>query len=125
MKPGNCVVESPAAPPVPAPAVQVAAALFHIATLYVCDAALGVNSRTANSGVAWDAALNDATALGYAKSMHHQMGVMMGQMGLTLTEWEETLTSPMGESVLIAVCVALLAAYFFRVAWVLDQDEQN
>jgi hypothetical protein len=31
----------------------------------------------------------------------------------------------MGESVLIAVCVALLAAYFFRVAWVLDQDEQN
>lgn len=72
-----------------------------------------------------DAALNDATALGYARSMHHQMGVMMGQMGLTLTEWEETLTSPMGESVLIAVCVALLAAYFFRVAWVLDQDEQN
>ena len=72
-----------------------------------------------------DAALNDATALGYARSMHHQMGVMMGQMGLTLTEWEETLTSPMGESVLLAVCVALLAAYFFRVAWVLDQDEQN
>jgi hypothetical protein len=57
--------------------------------------------------------------------MHHQMGVMMGQMGLTLTEWEETLTSPMGETVLIATCVALLSAYFFRVAWVLDQDEQN
>jgi hypothetical protein len=72
-----------------------------------------------------DAAINDATALGYARSMHHQMGVMMGQMGLTLTEWEETLTSPMGETVLIAICVALLSAYFFRVAWVLDQDEQN
>jgi hypothetical protein len=72
-----------------------------------------------------DAALSDATALGYARSMHHQMGVMMGQMGLTLTEWEETLTSPMGETVLIAICVALLAAYFFRVAWVLDQEEQN
>jgi predicted cation transporter len=57
--------------------------------------------------------------------MHHQMGVMMGQMGLTLTEWEETLTSPMGETVLIAIFVALLAAYFFRVAWVLDQEEQN
>jgi hypothetical protein len=27
--------------------------------------------------------------------------------------------------VLIAICVALLAAYFFRVAWVLDQEVQN
>jgi hypothetical protein len=72
-----------------------------------------------------DAALDDATALGYTRSMHHQMGVMMGQMGLMLTEWEETLTSPMGETVLIAIFVALLAAYFFRVAWVLDQEEQN
>jgi hypothetical protein len=54
-----------------------------------------------------DAALDDATALGYTRSMHHQIGVMMGQ------------------TVLMAICVALLAAYFFRVAWVLDQEEQN
>jgi hypothetical protein len=68
-------------------------------------------------------ALDDTTALGYTRSMHHEMGVMMGQFGQILTEWEETLTSPLGEALMIAVCAALLAAYFFRVAWVLDQEE--
>jgi len=68
-------------------------------------------------------ALDDTTALGYARSMHHEMGVMMGQFGQILTEWEETLTSPLGEALMIAVGFALLAAYFFRVAWVLDQED--
>src|SRR5262250_635230 len=57
-------------------------------------------------------ALDDMTALGYTRSMHHEMGVMMGQFGQILTEWEETLTSPLGEALTIAVCFALLAAYF-------------
>jgi hypothetical protein len=69
--------------------------------------------------------LDDSTALGYTRSLHHQMGVMMGQMGLILTDWQETLTSPLGEALMIAIFAALLAAYFFRVAWVLDHDEQN
>src|SRR5262252_678376 len=64
-------------------------------------------------------ALDDTTALGYTKSMHHEMGVMMGQFGQILTEWEETLTSPLGEALMIVLCAALLAAYFFRVAGVL------
>ncbi len=72
-----------------------------------------------------DQALDDATALGYTRSLHHEMGVMMGQFGLILTEWEDILTSPMGETLIIAACVALLAGYFFRVAWVLDQDEEH
>lgn len=78
----------------------------------------GVSSRSA------DVALNDATALGYAKSMNHGMGVMMGTMGPMLTEWQQALTSPSGESLLIAAAAALLAGYFFRVAWVLDHDDE-
>jgi hypothetical protein len=65
-------------------------------------------------------ALDDTTALGYARSMHHQMGVMMGRFGLVLTEWQETLTSPIGEAVMIAIGAALAAGCFFRMAWVLD-----
>jgi hypothetical protein len=70
-----------------------------------------------------DAQLDDTNALGYGRSLHHGVGVMMGQFGLILTEWQETLTSPVGGAILIAIGGALLAAYFFRVAWVLDQDE--
>jgi len=70
-----------------------------------------------------DAALNDATALGYRRSLDHQMGVMMGHFGLMLTQWQEWLTSPIGEASMIAVTAGLLAAYFFRVAWVLDQED--
>ncbi len=69
-----------------------------------------------------DAALDDTTALGYTKSMQHQMGVMMGHFGLLLTQWQTALTTPAGEALLIAAATALLAAYFFRVAWVLDDD---
>ena len=72
-----------------------------------------------------DAALDDTTALGYARSMQHEMGVMMGRFGLILSEWQARLTSPAGEAVLIALCAGLFAAYFFRVAWVLDHDGQD
>jgi hypothetical protein len=68
-------------------------------------------------------AMDDTTALGYTRSLHHEMGVIMGQFGQILTDWEETLTTPLGEALMIVACAALLAAYFFRVAWVLDQEE--
>ena len=70
-----------------------------------------------------DPALNDSTALGYARSMQHEMGVMMGHFGLLLTQWQTALTTPLGEALTLAVCVALVAAYFFRVAWVIDQEQ--
>ena len=72
-----------------------------------------------------DPALSDASALGYTRSMHHQMGVMMGQFGLMLMEWQEALTSPLGEALTIVVCGALAAAYFFRVAWVIDHEGEE
>ena len=70
-----------------------------------------------------DPALDDTTALGYSRSMQHQMGVMMGHFGVLLTQWQTALTTPLGEAVMVAVCVALFAAFFFRAAWVIDQDE--
>lgn len=70
-------------------------------------------------------ALDDTTALGYARSLHHQMGVMMGQFGILLTEWQDALTSPAGEALLIALGAGLVAGCFFRMAWVIDQEEQR
>jgi hypothetical protein len=69
--------------------------------------------------------LNDLTALGYSRSMQHGMGVMMGQSGVILTEWQQALTSPIGQALMIAIGAALLAGYFFRVAWVIDVDDKE
>jgi len=72
-----------------------------------------------------DPVLNDATALGYSRSLQHGMGVMMGQFGLVLTDWQQTLTSPIGQALMTAACAALAAGYFFRVAWVIDADHEE
>jgi len=72
-----------------------------------------------------DPALNDMTALGYSRSLRHGMGVMMGPFGLMLTEWQEGLMSPIGEALIIAICAALVSGYFFRVAWVLDAEDEE
>jgi hypothetical protein len=69
--------------------------------------------------------LNDMTALGYTRSLQHGMGVMMGQFGVVLTEWQQGLMSPIGQALMIVICAALVAGYFFRVAWVLDADDKE
>jgi hypothetical protein len=79
----------------------------------------GIEARNA------DPVLNDVTALGYARSMHHQMGVMMGQFGIMLTEWHDALTTPAGEAIMIAAGAAAIAGCLFRAAWVLDQNDQH
>lgn len=78
-----------------------------------------VRSRSA------DVELDDLTALGYTKSMQHGMGVMMGPLGGILTDWQHDLTSPLGLALMIAAGTALVAGYFFRVAWVIDADEEG
>ena len=50
---------------------------------------------------------------------------MMGQSGLILTEWQQDLTSPIGQALMDAICAALVAGYFFRVAWVQDAEEED
>jgi len=69
--------------------------------------------------------LDDTNALGYTRSMQHGMGVMMGPIGSILTDWQTMLTSPTGQALIVVACAALLAAYFFRVAWVVDQEAQD
>ncbi len=90
-----------------------ASGLAGAATLY------WVMTRTA------DPVLDDMTALGYTRSLQHGMGVMMGPSGAILTEWEQRLTSPLGQALMIAIVAALLAGYFFRVAWVLDAEDEE
>jgi len=70
-----------------------------------------------------DRALDDTTALGYAKSLQHGVGVMMGPSGAILTDLQQNLTSPLGQALVIGLCTALAAGYFFRVAWVLDAED--
>lgn len=72
-----------------------------------------------------DPALDDVNALGYQRSLQHGMGVMMGTFGLILTEWQQALTSPLGETLAILAATALVAGYFFRVAWVIDENEKD
>ena len=50
---------------------------------------------------------------------------MMGSSGRILTQWQQDLTSPAGQSFLVLLCAALLAGYFFRVAWVNEEDERE
>lgn len=72
-----------------------------------------------------DPLLDDLTALGYSRSLQHGMGVMMGQSGVILTEWQHDLTSPIGQAVIAALCAGLVAGYFFRVAWVIDAEQEE
>lgn len=72
-----------------------------------------------------DPLLDDLTALGYSRSLQHGMGVMMGQSGVILTEWQQDLTSPIGQAVIAVLCAALVAGYFFRVAWVIDAEQEE
>ncbi len=72
-----------------------------------------------------EAALNDATALGYRRSLEHGMGVMMGTFGILLTRWQEWLASPAGNAALVAAAAIVVAGGCFRVAWVRDHDEQG
>jgi hypothetical protein len=93
-----------------------------------CVLVCGLAGAAAIYGVkTWtaDPTLDDMTALGYSRSMQHGMDVMMGQSGRLLTDVQQILASPAGQALTVAVCGALVAGYFFRVAWVIDADEED
>jgi hypothetical protein len=71
-----------------------------------------------------DVALDDTVALGYSRSMQHGVGVMMGRSGELLTDVSTMLGTPLGQALLVFAGAALFAAYFFRVAWVIEHDER-
>ena len=72
-----------------------------------------------------DLSLDDTTALGYSRSMRHGMDVMMGRSGELLTDVSTMLATPFGQALVVLVGAAIIAAYFFRVAWVIDDDERG
>jgi hypothetical protein len=72
-----------------------------------------------------DLELDDTLALGYGRSMRHGMDVMMGRSGELLTDVTTMLATPLGQALLVLACAAIVAAYFFRVAWVIDDDERG
>ena len=63
--------------------------------------------------------LDDAAA-GYTQAREHQMGQMMGTLGVTTTKLMDTLETPGAEAILIALSAGLVAALCFRVAKLMD-----
>jgi hypothetical protein len=72
-----------------------------------------------------DFALDDTVALGYSRSVQHGVGVMMGRSGELLTDVSTMLATPLGQALLVLAGAGLVAAYFFRVAWVIDDAERE
>jgi hypothetical protein len=62
---------------------------------------------------------------GYDRARTREIGILMGPTGVMLTELEDQLERPGTQALLIAAGSALLASYFFRAAWVLDDDERD
>jgi hypothetical protein len=62
---------------------------------------------------------------GYARASEREIGIQMGTFGVMLMEWQNALERPGTEAILIAAVSALFASYFFRAAWVLDDDERD
>ncbi len=72
------------------------------------------------------AADDDLAAIldGYDRATRHEMGIQMGTMGLILLGWQETLARPITKALIIVASTGLFASYFFRLAWVMDDDER-
>jgi hypothetical protein len=71
-----------------------------------------------------DPAMDDLLP-GYSRSQAREIGQLMGHTGVIMIEWQDALARPGTQAVIIAAVTALFAAYFFRAAWVLDDDERD
>jgi len=69
--------------------------------------------------------LDDSNVPGYERSLHHQMGQMMGHFGLIMEDWQDALDEPITQSIIIAAVGGLISLYFFRYAHVLDEQERE
>lgn len=69
--------------------------------------------------------LDDSNALGYTRAMDAQMSRLMGHFGLVMMGWNDWITSPIGKAMGVLAVAGLLAGYFYRVAWVLDEEQRE
>jgi hypothetical protein len=63
------------------------------------------------------------TLPGYERAMRHGIGVQQGTLGLLLADWQQMLSQPGPEALLIVAGFGLAAGYCFRVAWVLEDAD--
>ena len=61
-------------------------------------------------------------AFQHTRSSDNQMARAMGQFGLVLTDWQQTLSTPAGYAVGVLVLTLLFAGYFFRVASITEEE---
>ena len=66
------------------------------------------------------APLLDESAGGYARSQQHQMGQLMGTLGLVMAKWTDAFSEPGVQALLVAASAALVAGLCFRVAFLMD-----
>lgn len=62
---------------------------------------------------------------GYSRTRARQVGILMGNFGVTLMEWLDALKDPGTQAILIAAAAALVALVCFRVAWLMDLPQPD
>jgi hypothetical protein len=61
---------------------------------------------------------------GYTRSQNRQIGALMGNFGVTMLDWQETLRQPGAEAILLALAAALVARLCYRAAEVQEYNAQ-
>ena len=65
----------------------------------------------------------DEAAAGFLRAQEHQTRLMMGPMGLTLSQWADALTRPDVEALLIVGFAGFVTYMCFRHARMAEMDE--
>src|ERR1700726_3992636 len=60
----------------------------------------------------------------YSRERTRDIGIMMGTLGVLMLGWTDALQRPGTQAIIIAAASALVALVCFRLAWVLDYNEQ-
>ena len=61
----------------------------------------------------------------FKRARDREIGIMMGHFGVMMLEWADALKRPSTEAFMIAAASALVARGCFRVAEVLEYDDQH
>jgi Na+/H+ antiporter NhaD/arsenite permease-like protein len=66
----------------------------------------------------------DELAAGYVKARDHQLGQLMGPLGVMMNQWMDVLQRPLSEAILIAAAGAVIAWVCFRLSETADEPEK-
>jgi hypothetical protein len=65
----------------------------------------------------------DELAAGYLKARDHELGQLMGPIGVTMTQWMDMLQQPITEAALIVLSSAAAAWVCFRLSESADEPD--